>query len=47
LGDEEHPKAMAVVLTNGPDGMKSMEVGKPNAKFIDITKHIPDPVVTN
>jgi alpha-amylase len=47
LGDEEHPKAMAVVLTNGSDGMKSMEVGKPNAKFIDITEHIQDPVVTN
>jgi alpha-amylase len=47
LGDEEHPKAMAVILTNGADGTKSMEVGRPNAKFIDITEHIEEPVITD
>ncbi len=47
LGDETHPKAMAVVMTNGADGWKWMEVGKPNAVFNDITEHIADPVRTN
>jgi alpha-amylase len=47
LGDEEHPKAMAVLLTNGSDGTKSMEVGKAHTKFVDITEHIQDPVITD
>jgi len=47
LGDEEHPKAMAVLLSDGPGGTKWMEVGKPNTKFIDITEHITEPIYTN
>lgn len=47
LGDEEHPKAMAVIMSNGPGGSKWMEVGKPGATFVDITEHIKEPVVTN
>jgi alpha-amylase len=47
LGDAEHPKAMAVVMTNGSDGSKFMEVGKPNATFVDITEHIKEPIQTN
>lgn len=47
LGDAEHPKAMAVIMSDGPGGGKWMEVGKPMTKFVDITGHIPDPVYTN
>ena len=47
LGDDEHPGAMAVVLTNGADGSKSMEVGKPNTKFVDLTEHIDELVTTD
>ncbi|MBW4565052.1 MAG: alpha-amylase [Mojavia pulchra JT2-VF2] len=47
LGDEDHPKAMAVILSDGPEGYKWMEVGKPNTKFIDLTEHIKEPVYTN
>ncbi|PSB02291.1 alpha-amylase [Merismopedia glauca] len=47
LGDDEHPKAMAVIMSDGEEGFKSMEVGKPNTKFVDITKHIQEPVMTN
>lgn len=47
LGDEEHPKAMAVLMSDGPEGNKWMEVGQPNTKFIDLTEHIQEPVVTN
>ena len=47
LGDAEHPKAMAVLMSDGPFGAKWMEVGKPNIKLIDITEHIQDPIYTN
>lgn len=47
LGDNEHPKAMAVLMSNGGDGWKWMEVGKPNATFHDLTEHISEPVYTN
>ncbi|MBD2213849.1 alpha-amylase [Calothrix sp. FACHB-156] len=47
LGDKDHPKAMAVIMSDGPEGHKWMEVGKPNTKFIDLTEHIKEPVYTN
>jgi alpha-amylase len=47
LGDDEHPGGMAVVLSNGGDGTKWMEVGQPNQTYIDITEHIQAPVLTN
>ncbi|NEP76442.1 MAG: alpha-amylase, partial [Okeania sp. SIO2G5] len=47
LGDNEHPKAMAVLLSDGPGGGKWMDVGRPNAKFVDITGHIQDTIYTN
>jgi alpha-amylase len=47
LGDAKHPKAMAVLMSDGPAGSKWMEVGKPNAKFMDMTGHVKDPVYTN
>ena len=47
LGDEEHPQAMAVIMSDGAGGSKWMEVGKPNSKFYDLTEHIKEPVYTN
>jgi alpha-amylase len=47
LGDDEHPGGMAVVLSNGSDGSKWMEVGHPNQTYIDITEHIDEPITTN
>ncbi len=47
LGDDEHPGGMAVILTNGDEGFKSMEVGQSNCKYIDITEHIKEPVITD
>jgi alpha-amylase len=47
LGDEEHLGGMAVVLSNGGDGTKWMEVGQPNQTYIDLTEHIDEPIVTN
>ncbi len=47
LGDENHPQAMAVIMSDGPEGSKWMEVGKRNTKFIDLTEHIKEPVYTN
>ncbi|NES86638.1 MAG: alpha-amylase [Moorea sp. SIO2B7] len=47
LGDNEHPFAMATLMSNGPGGSKWMEVGKPNATFRDLTEHINERVYTN
>ncbi|MCS6812840.1 MAG: alpha-amylase [Cyanobacteria bacterium] len=47
LGNDEHPGGMAVVLTNGDNGRKWMEVGQPNRTYVDITEHISEPVTTN
>nr|WP_231588313.1 alpha-amylase [Marinitoga sp. 1197] len=47
LGDAEHPKAMAVILTDGPGGSKWMYVGKKNAKFIDYLGNRSDEVWSN
>jgi alpha-amylase len=47
LGDDTHPQAMAVLMSNEQAGSKWMEVGKPRTRFIDRTGHIPEPVFTN
>ena len=47
LGNDDHPQAMAVLMSNGEAGWKWMEVGKPNATFVDITEHVEQPVQTN
>jgi alpha-amylase len=47
LGDTEHPGGMAVVLSNGDEGTKTMEVGQPNTLYIDLTGHISDAITTN
>lgn len=47
LGDDQHPGGMAVVLSNGDNGHKWMEVGQPHQVYIDITEHISDSVITN
>ncbi|HIK44191.1 MAG TPA: alpha-amylase [Leptolyngbyaceae cyanobacterium M65_K2018_010] len=47
LGTENHPRAMAVVLSNGAGGSKWMEVGKPNTTFYDLTGHVQGTITTN
>jgi alpha-amylase len=47
LGDDEHPKAMAVIMSDGPGGSKWMEVGRPNTVFYDTTEHIKEFVYTD
>lgn len=47
LGDSAHPRAMAVLMSDGPGGSKWMEVGKPRAKFVDLTEHCQRPVYSN
>jgi alpha-amylase len=47
LGDAQHPRAMAAILTDGPGGAKWMEVGKANARFTDWTGNRADAVTTN
>ncbi|MBD0372428.1 MAG: alpha-amylase, partial [Pyrinomonadaceae bacterium] len=47
LGDEEHEGAMAVLMSNGADGNKWMNVARPNALFRDVTEHVEEEVSTN
>lgn len=47
LGNAAHPRAMAVILTDGPGGTKWMEVGKANAAFHDVTGNRAGAVTTN
>jgi alpha-amylase len=47
LGSPQHPRAMAVIMSDGSGGGKWMEVGKPNTTFYDITEHIQEPIQTN
>eukprot|EP01134_Creolimax_fragrantissima_P006134 CFRG6134T1 len=47
LGDEEHPGSMAVVLSNGQEGTKTMNVGKPNTEYVDLMGYIDSTVTTD
>jgi alpha-amylase len=47
LGDEEHPGGMAVVLSNGDQGTKRMEVKQPDSTYMDITGHIKEKITTD
>mgnify|MGYP001255421380 CR=1 FL=1 len=42
LGDAQHPRAMAVLMSEGPGGSKRMDVQRPGAKFKDLTGHVTD-----
>jgi len=47
LGTENHPHPMAVILSDGPAGNKWMEVGKPDADFVDILGHVEETIRSN
>jgi alpha-amylase len=47
LGDDQHPKALAVMMSDGPGGTKWMNVARPNAVFDDVTGTMKEPVYTN
>ncbi len=47
LGNSEHPGAMSVIMTNGAEGSKWMNMFRQNATFTDITGHISEKIRTN
>jgi alpha-amylase len=47
LGDTNHPGSMAVVLTNGGEGYKWMNMFRTNVQYSDITGHVNRAVTTN
>jgi alpha-amylase len=47
LGDAEHPRAMAVLMSDDAEGSKWMDVGKSIRRFVDVTEHVKEPVITN
>lgn len=46
-GNEEEPRGMAVLISNGSEGRKNMETGSSGTTYVDITKHVNDAVTTN
>jgi alpha-amylase len=47
VGNDEHPLAMAVIMSNSWAGYKWMRVDRPGAWFFDLTGHIPERVCAN
>ena len=47
LGTPGHPRAMAVLMSDGAAGSKWMEVGKTHTTFRDLTGHIRESITTN
>jgi alpha-amylase len=47
LGNDEHRHAMAVLMSNGEDGNKWMNVSRAGATFRDLTEHVEEKVTTN
>lgn len=47
LGDAEHPRALAVVLSDGPGGSKRMNVNRPNRRFADATGNVGDTIIAD
>ena len=47
LGTKLHPHGLAVLMSDGAQDQKWMNVAKPNEKYIDITHHCNEPVITN
>jgi len=47
FGTPGHPRAMAVLMSDGSAGSKWMEVGKPHTAFRDLTGHLLDTITTN
>ena len=46
-GNENHQGGIAVLISNGENGLKTMQTASPNTTYIDITEHINKPVLTN
>jgi alpha-amylase len=46
-GDQEHPGAMVVLMSNGDAGVKRIETTKPNATFKDCTGHDQEDITTD
>lgn len=46
-GDDDHPRALAVLLSNGDAGEKRMETGRPRTRFMDASGRRSTEVVTD
>ncbi len=46
LGTPEHPGGLAILMSNGEDGMKRMQA-QVNKIYVDVTEHIKEPVTTD
>jgi alpha-amylase len=47
LGSEDHPHSSAILLSDGPEGRKWMETGKPNKLYKDLMGEFKHTIQTN
>ncbi len=47
VGDDEHPGGIAVLMSNGDDGLKAMQTSVGNQIYHDVTGAVPETVQTN
>jgi alpha-amylase len=47
VGDEKNKTSLAVILSNGDDGVKRMQTSLKNHTFTDITEHIDEKITTD
>lgn len=46
-GNEDRTGGIAVLISNGEDGVKNMQTTAPNTTYVDITEHIKKDIITN
>ena len=47
LGTELHPFGLAVLMSDGPGGQKTMHTGKANTSYIDLTEYCNETITTD
>jgi len=47
IGTELHPFGLAVLMSDGPGGEKTMLTKKPKTAYIDLTEHCPEIITTD
>lgn len=45
-GDQQHPRSLAVLMSNGDAGHKRMDVGRPHRTYVDLLGGVPEPIVS-
>ena len=47
MGTELHPFGLAVLMSDGPGGQKTMNTGKANTSYVDLTEYCNETITTD